>query len=168
MTRRRPLISRPFAISSAVYAVTGLGNFIGKLNASYKKEKVAQIAKVETQFMVIEGNASLIAMYNAQAQHGTLQKSQCDIADVISRLSTKDIQKAQRYVEILATFKQVSTTELGAYKARVARVVNAINKSNELTVACRKIYAATVVEVSDADRVYEWYEKPEISFNYPQ
>jgi len=122
---------------------------------------------VERHFKALEGDASLMALYNNQAQSGEIQKGQCEIATVISGISSKDIKTGQRYIDVLGKFKKASVAELGVYQGRLAKVVNAVGKSDALVSACRD-GSFSGVDAPNEYRIYEWYEKPDIQLNYHQ
>jgi len=134
------------------------------------QEQSQQVAALEKKLLMLEQEVSGLDAYLTLAEEGTIDASQCDIADVILESSEIVQQSATQQRKLLSQVDYVSVSESISYRKRQDEASQKIKaRAGQLQDICQHLFAKEITVVQQNYNVPAgWWDRPEISFNYDQ
>lgn len=138
--------------------------------ANLERERVQQVSSLERKLVILEQEVSGLDAYLTLAEEGTIDASQCDIADVILESSEIVQQSATQQRKLLSQVDYVSVSESISYRKRQDEASQKIKaRAGQLQDICQHLFAKEITVVQQNYNVPAgWWDRPEISFNYDQ
>ncbi|OFW88641.1 MAG: hypothetical protein A3B66_00115 [Alphaproteobacteria bacterium RIFCSPHIGHO2_02_FULL_46_13] len=132
------------------------------------QEQSQQVAALEKKLLMLEQEVEGLDAYLILAEEGTIDVSQCDIADVILESSDIIQQSATQQRELLLQVDYVGVSENISYRKRQDESSQRIKvRAGQLKEMCGHLFVKEATAVpQDYNVPAGWWDNPEISFNY--
>lgn len=139
-------------------------------DSNREQEKVQKVASLEKKLIMLEQEVLNLDTYLTLAEAGTIEASQCDIADVILGSSEIIQEGATQERNLLSQVDVLTVSEGISYRKRQDEVSKKIKaRAGQLKDMCQHLFAEEATAVpQDYPVPAEWWDKPDLSFNYDQ
>lgn len=131
-----------------------------------EKEKTEQRESLDRKVQMIEGDAQLLDFYIKSAEDGNSNPSECNSANRLLKIGTHDYEGANKKREQLAIIHYITDGDNISYRHMTDKAYAKVTmKAGQLKDICASLFPVEPPSVAEIIP-REWWDKPEISFNY--